>query len=41
MYDKNATKPYMENNPPNSKFDKLNTSKKVGLKILARTYGNI
>ena len=41
IYDRNATKPYVENNAPSCKLDKLNTSKKVGLKILARTYGNI
>ena len=40
-YEKNATTPYMENKPPNSRLVKLNTSRNVGLKTLANTYGRI
>ena len=40
-YEKNATIPYVENNPPSSRLVKLNTSRNVGLKTLANTYGRI
>tara|TARA_B100000989_G_scaffold259701_1_gene209992 strand:+ start:5193 stop:5417 length:225 start_codon:yes stop_codon:yes gene_type:complete len=36
MYENKATMPYTENNPPNSIFVKLKTSRKVGLKTLDR-----
>ena len=39
--ERKATVPYVENNVPSSRFDRSNTSKKVGLKTLARTYGNM
>ena len=40
-YDKKATIPYVEKRVPNSRLVKLNTSKNVGLKTLANTYGRI
>ena len=40
-YDKNATTPYVEKSVPNSRLVKLNTSKNVGIKTLANTYGKI
>ena len=40
-YDKNATTPYVEKSVPNSRLVILNTSKNVGLKTLANTYGRI
>lgn len=40
-YERKATEPYVEKRVPSSKLVKSKTSKKVGLKTLAKTYGNI
>ena len=40
-YEKNATTPYVEKTVPSSRFVRSKTSKNVGLKTLANTYGKI
>ncbi len=41
IYDKNATVPYVEKSVPSSRFVRSKTSRNVGLKTLASTYGRI